>query len=369
MNTLALIRQEYSASGGAEIFIKNFVKLMKEVFEITLIHGGAEWPVPAATKQIALTYSGYTRTARKSRFFESVNCFLSANRFDIVQAHERVPGANIYRLGDGVHAAWLSNLRMEGSGARTQLRKIDPFHRFMLSSEKAVFSQSHSTFVAISELVKSDILKHYNVPEKQIITISNGVDTGHFRTPSLYETRAARDLLKVPLESPVICFVGSDFKRKGLLPLLLAIKELPDYYLIVAGHDKSISSFIKEAVKQKISNRVRFLGPVDDIRPVYWASDLFVLPSLYDPFSNAALEAAACGLPAALTKTTGFSFELIDQSAAGLEITRNQESIQLAIERLYSARAVFRQKAVQVALKKDFEHTRTQWEDLYRHFL
>jgi UDP-glucose:(heptosyl)LPS alpha-1,3-glucosyltransferase len=47
----------------------------------------------------------------------------------------------------------------------------------------------------------------------------------------------------------------------------------------------------------KLSDRVHFAGAQDDVKPWYGMADCFVLPTLYDPFPNAALEAMACGLP------------------------------------------------------------------------
>jgi UDP-glucose:(heptosyl)LPS alpha-1,3-glucosyltransferase len=366
MKTIGLIRQEYSPSGGAEIFIGNFARALSAFMNCTLIHGGRPWPGLETIEQIALPAQGLTRVGKKKSFFRSVHSFLAAHHFDITQSHERVPGANIYRLGDGVHAAWLNYLNKSQHSYRNQLRKIDPFHKFILSTEKEIFAQPHSIFIAISELVKSDILEFYKVPEHQIKVITNGVDTNYFRPPSVYEARAARDLLKVPFDAPVICFVGSDFKRKGLTELLLAVEDLPEYHVVVAGHDKQFESAIKHAEMHGISNRVRFTGPTSDVRSVFWASDLFVLPSLYDPFANAALEAAACGLPCALTRATGFAHELIELNKAGLEITRNRDSIRFAIEELYSRRVELGPRSVQVARLKHLESSLIQWKQLYQ---
>ncbi|MBV9490708.1 MAG: glycosyltransferase family 4 protein, partial [Verrucomicrobia bacterium] len=52
---------------------------------------------------------------------------------------------------------------------------------------------------------------------------------------------------------------------------------------------------------------VRFLGPVTDMHSLYGAADVFVLPTIYDPFSNACLEAASAGLPVITTAANGFA--------------------------------------------------------------
>src|SRR5207249_1340349 len=55
------------------------------------------------------------------------------------------------------------------------------------------------------------------------------------------------------------------------------------------------------------SKRVQFLGELADIVRIYSTADIFILPTIYDPFSNACLEALACGLPVITTRFNGFS--------------------------------------------------------------
>jgi UDP-glucose:(heptosyl)LPS alpha-1,3-glucosyltransferase len=61
---------------------------------------------------------------------------------------------------------------------------------------------------------------------------------------------------------------------------------------------------------------VKFLGEVGDMPRVYAAADIFILPTIYDPFSNACLEALACGLPVITTGSNGFS-EIIENGVHG----------------------------------------------------
>src|SRR5213075_3318210 len=61
---------------------------------------------------------------------------------------------------------------------------------------------------------------------------------------------------------------------------------------------------------------VQFLGEVADLMRIYEAADILILPTIYDPFSNACLEALACGLPVITTRSNGFS-EIIEDSVHG----------------------------------------------------
>jgi len=64
------------------------------------------------------------------------------------------------------------------------------------------------------------------------------------------------------------------------------------------------------------SKRVQFLGELADIVRIYSTADIFILPTIYDPFSNACLEALACGLPVITTCDNGFS-EIIEDGVHG----------------------------------------------------
>ena len=61
---------------------------------------------------------------------------------------------------------------------------------------------------------------------------------------------------------------------------------------------------------------MQFLGEVQDLTPVYAAADIFILPTIYDPFSNACLEALASGLPVITTRSNGFS-EILEDGVHG----------------------------------------------------
>jgi len=73
---------------------------------------------------------------------------------------------------------------------------------------------------------------------------------------------------------------------------------------------------MEQSQRLGLDRRVFFLGAQPDVRPFYAAADAFVLPTLYDPFPNAALEALACGLPL-ITSTTCGAQELVRPGVNG----------------------------------------------------
>ena len=64
---------------------------------------------------------------------------------------------------------------------------------------------------------------------------------------------------------------------------------------------------------------MRFLGAVKDVRSVYWASDLLVMPSLYEGLANAAMEACAAGLPAVLSHAANLD-GIVEPGVSGWEV-------------------------------------------------
>jgi len=103
----------------------------------------------------------------------------------------------------------------------------------------------------------------------------------------------------------VYLFVGSGYLRKGLQQTLEAFAKLPQGYLAVVGYDKHEPQYRTLSEKLKVQSRVLFFGSQQDVKPFYALSDAFVLPTLYDPFPNAVLEAMACGLPVITSTKSG----------------------------------------------------------------
>src|SRR5207245_11650621 len=105
-------------------------------------------------------------------------------------------------------------------------------------------------------------------------------------------------------DQTALLFTGSGWERKGLRFAIaaMALCRNRKMRLLVAGRGNK--RFYK-------SKRVQFLGEVSDLVRLYAAADIFILPTIYDPFSNACLEALACGLPVITTRANGFS-EIIE---------------------------------------------------------
>ena len=136
------------------------------------------------------------------------------------------------------------------------------------------------------------------------------MDTAAYHPDLKRERTAVRASLGIAPAAPLFLFVGSGFERKGLPAALRALAQLPAAQLLVIGRDRRVARYQALAEKLGLGARAQFLGALADVKPYYGAADALVLPTLYDPFPNVALEAMASGLPV-ITSTTSGAAELI----------------------------------------------------------
>lgn len=319
---LAIVRQRYNPYGGAERFVATALAALAEhQIDLSLTLVTRQWTAEASSQRvIECNPAHWGRLSRDRSFARAVQAVLATERFDLVQSHERIPGCDIFRAGDGVHAAWLAQRqRQQGLWGRLTTQ-ASLWHRYTLQAEREMFHDPRlRAVICISELVRQDILRHYDVAPEKLQVIYNGVDLERFHPRLAAEHRTAtRARLGIPEEVPVLVYVGSGFERKGVAPLLQALARMAcrETRLLVVGKEKRLAAYQQQASRLGLEKRVVFTGGVDDVRPLYAAADAFVLPTLYEPLSNAVLEALACGLPCVVSTQCGAA-ELVTPGVNG----------------------------------------------------
>ena len=306
---IALIRQRYAGDGGAERFVARMLDTLKDRARLTLIT--REWSQAPGFEVLACNPFYVGRWWRDRSFARDVCRLLGSRRFDLVQSHERIACCDIYRAGDGLHREWLRNrTRVLGPLARLGVA-LNPYHCYLLAAERRLFESPRlRAVVCNSRLVRDEIKRHFGLPDDRLHVIYSGVDTAAYHPDLKRERTAVRASLGIAPAAPLFLFVGSGFERKGLPAALRALVQLPPAQLLVIGRDRRVARYQALAEKLGLSGRAQFLGALADVKPYYGAADALVLPTLYDPFPNVALEAMASGLPV-ITSTTSGAAELI----------------------------------------------------------
>jgi UDP-glucose:(heptosyl)LPS alpha-1,3-glucosyltransferase len=177
----------------------------------------------------------------------------------------------------------------------------------LLGLERTLFTSGARCIIANSAMVKGEILARFGTPPERVHVVHNGVPAWRHERGLRERTRA---LLGFAGDDYIVLFAGSGWERKGLRFALEAARALPGATLLVAGRGKRRGL-------PKCEN-ARFLGPQNpqEMRALFAAADAFVLPTLYEPFSNACLEALSAGLPVITTAANGFS-EIIESGVEG----------------------------------------------------
>ncbi|MDD5241101.1 MAG: glycosyltransferase family 4 protein [Sulfuricella sp.] len=333
---IALVRQRYTAFGGAERFVANaMAALQLEGAQLTLVT--RQWKTEGDSPPL-ICNPFYLGSVWRDRSFARCVCgTLKKHSFDLVQSHERIACCDVYRAGDGVHREWLKQRsRILRPLGRLGIA-LNPYHRYTLAAEKKLFASSRlKAVICNSRMVKEEIQHYFGLPEDKLHVIYSGVDTAAFH-PGLKKSHRAiiRAQYDIPPDAPLFLFVGSGFERKGLSILLQTLAALPAAtHLMIVGKDKKEAAFKGLADRLGVRARAHFAGAQNDVKPFYGASDAFVLPTLYDPFPNAALEAFACGLPVITSLKSGAA-ELVRQGVNGFICDAlDGEALQHAMRRL-----------------------------------
>ena len=178
--------------------------------------------------------------------------------------------------------------------------------------ERRLLTRRVGRYIAVSRAVKAR-LETLGWPPQRIQVIPNGVDTASFRRDRDPSLRAAL----APEAAPLVLVPGRLDAQKGHRHLLRAAAEVPDATFALAGDGPLRAELEGTARRLGIADRVRFLGYRRDVPELLAASDLVVLPSLFEGLPLAVLEAMAAARPVIATRIEGVD-EVVRPGVNGL---------------------------------------------------
>jgi len=274
-----------------------------------------------------------------STFSKELKKNISENQYDIIHSVLPFEFADVYQPRAGsVAETIIRNAQSYQSDFLKFYKKFTALanrrRAALLRAERKICKNPHGPVVAaLSHYVAEQFKKHYNLDDRRIFVIPNGIKIKQkidkAKTDKL-RTQIMNKLNLKDADKPVFfLFAANNFRLKGLEPLINAIALAQTHgnsraFLIIAGAGRS-SKYRRLSKKLDIHNRLIFLGPVRSIQRLLWISDVAVLPTFYDPSSRLILEALSAGKPVITSSFNGAS-EMIVHNRHG-RIIESPENI------------------------------------------
>jgi glycogen(starch) synthase len=226
-------------------------------------------------------------------------CLAAAAReaFDVIHAHDWLTypaGLALARLSGKPLVVHVHSTEFDRSGVNVNQPIYDIERRGMHGATK---------IIAVSQLTKNVIVARYGVHPDKVEVVYNGVDIDPTQ----------QDSIGIGSGDKIVLYFGRITMQKGPEYFIRAAQRvleiLPDVKFVVAGNGDQAARMIEMAANLGIGHKVLFTGFLrgKDIRRVFALADVYVMPSVSEPFGIAPLEAISHDVPAIISKSSGVS--------------------------------------------------------------
>ena len=273
--------------------------------------------------------------------------------FDVIHAHDWMTypaGIAVAEMTGKPLVVHVHSTEFDRSGEHVNQAIYDIERQGMERADKVV---------AVSHLTRSIILSRYGIPAEKVEVVYNGVERNHAMPTA--NTSVRRD-------ERLVLFLGRITMQKGPEYFLQAAKKvlevMDNVKFVMAGSGDMMYRAVEMAAGLGIGQKVLFTGFLrgDDVRRIYQMADLYVMPSVSEPFGIAPLEALDNDVPAIISKQSGVS-----------EVLRHVLKVDFwdVNEMANKIVAVLKYPPLQMTLRNhgNFEVRKLRWKDAARNCL
>lgn len=245
----------------------------------------------------APAHYGLDLFAEVQRYAVKISELFSGERFDVIHCHDWMTFPAAAALSRATGRPWIAHVHSlehdrSGLGANDEIQKIE---RWGLHTAAAVIAVSHFT--------AGRIQNEYGVAAGKIFVIHNGVYARKESGSSSPRARRGRTVLflgRVTFQKGPDYFVEAAAKAAAILP---------DVTFVMAGTGDMLERCRQRVSDLKLTSRFKFPGFVrgQEVEDVFSSADLYVMPSVSEPFGISALEAISHDIPVLISKQSGVS--------------------------------------------------------------
>ena len=236
-----------------------------------------------------------------SNLFEEVNAYAKvAGQLAREYAHDVIHAHDWMTFAAGIEAKKISGKPLVVHVHATEHDRSGHLAGPVYEWEKRGMAEA-DRIVAVSKWTKNILVNRYGIPAEQIEVVHNGINTGE---NSIIESSEL-------FGSQVVTFLGRVTQQKGPGYFIEAaskvVEKFPDAHFIVAGSGDLLPRTIERVAELRLSDRFHFTGFLDRdwINKVWSMSDVYVMPSVSEPFGITPLEAVQAGVPVILSNQCG----------------------------------------------------------------
>ena len=313
---IALVSTHATSEEGVPHYVSNLARAMARHHEVTIF---------------SQTFEEMEDTGVRHRTVESVGGVASfgdvsavdSEEFDIIHSHDyEYPFVSDVLTSHYCEQEGVDRIVVHGAlTLSANSPAIRQSHAKARIETKLLASHDGNPLIVLSHRMKDEFVRHYEIPAKQIFVVHSGVDADKYspRNVPLYR-HEVRQRHGVGTNEPLLLLAGGDWERKGVAEAIeaLSILDSKEAKLLIAGWGDA-RAYGQLASDMGVRDRVIFVGRTREAWKYYAASDLFLLPTHYEAFGLAILEAMATGLPILVSCRTGAA-ELIHDGIDGLLI-------------------------------------------------
>lgn len=217
------------------------------------------------------------------------------NEFDVIHAHDwltYLAGVVAKQISGKPLVVHVHATEFDRSGENVN-RMVYDLERMGMENADAV--------IAVSNLTRNIVIHRYGIPSEKVFAVHNAVDfSGKERVNTSKNSN-----------EKVITFLGRITYQKGPEYFIEAankvLKRYPNARFVMAGSGDMMNRMVRRVAKLKIGAHFTFTGFLtgDDVNKMYAESDVYVMPSVSEPFGISPLEAMRTGVPVIISRQSG----------------------------------------------------------------